>query len=152
MNPCPCGRRGERDADCRCDDAAVERYRSRVSGPLLDRIDLHINVVTVPYPELSEHARGEPSAAIRTRVVAARQHQWRRNRSLNAHLRGNELRTHAALDAPSSALLAIAMQRDRMSARSHDRIIRVARTIADLAGAAAIARDHLAEALLYRRT
>jgi magnesium chelatase family protein len=152
MNPCPCGRRGERDADCRCDDAAVERYRSRVSGPLLDRIDLHINVVTVPYNELSEHARGEPSAAIRQRVVTARQRQWRRNRALNAHLRGNELRTHAALDAASSTLLETAMQRDRMSARSYDRIIRVARTIADLAGAETIGRDHLAEALLYRRT
>jgi magnesium chelatase family protein len=106
----------------------------------------------VPYHELSEHARGEPSASIRQRVVTARQHQWRRNRSLNAHLRGNELRTHAELDAASSALLAGAMQRERLSARGHDRIIRVARTIADLAGAATIARDHVAEALLYRRT
>ena len=127
-----------------------------LSGPLLagrlDRIDLHINVVTVPYSELSEHAPGEPSATIRGRVVAARQRQWRRNRALNAHLRGNELRTHAALDGASSALLGAAMQRDRMSARSYDRIIRVARTIADLAGAEAIGRDHVTEALLYRRT
>jgi magnesium chelatase family protein len=152
MNPCPCGQRGERNADCRCDDAAVERYRGRVSGPLLDRIDLHVNVVRVPYGELSTIQQAEPSAAVRARVVAARKRQRARNRTLNAHLRGNGLRTHAALDAPSSALLENVMQRERLSARSFDRIVRVARTIADLAGADTLTREHLAEALLYRRT
>lgn len=152
MNPCPCGRRGERDADCRCDDAAVERYRARVSGPLLDRIDLHVNVTRVPYGELSGATQGEPSAAIRARVVAARERQLARNRTLNAHLRGSDLRTHAAVDAAGSELLESVMQRERLSARNHDRIIRVARTIADLAGADHITRDHLAEALMYRRT
>lgn len=151
MNPCPCGRRGERDADCRCDDAAVERYRARVSGPLLDRIDLHVNVTRVPYGELSGATQGEPSAAIRARVVAARKRQLARNRTLNAHLRGTDLRTHAAVDAAGSELLEGVMQRERLSARNHDRIIRVARTIADLAGAGRITRDHLAEALIYRR-
>jgi magnesium chelatase family protein len=151
MNPCPCGQRGERNADCRCDDAAVERYRGRVSGPLLDRIDLHVNVVRVPFDELATAQRAEPSAAIRARVVAARKRQRARNRTLNAHLRGSALREHAALDAPSAALLENVMQRERLSARSFDRIVRVARTIADLAGAERLVRDHVAEALLYRR-
>ena len=152
MNPCPCGQRGDRNADCRCDDAAVERYRSRISGPLLDRIDLHVNVVRVPYNELSGVHQAETSAVIRDRVIAARLRQRKRNHMLNAHLRGSDLRAHAALDQPSSALLEGVMQRERLSARSFDRIVRVARTIADLAGADRLARDHIAEALLYRRT
>jgi magnesium chelatase family protein len=152
MNPCPCGQRGERNADCRCDDAAVERYRARVSGPLLDRIDLHVTVARVPFGELSGAAAGEASATIRERVVAARRRQHERNGALNARLRGAGLRLHAALDAASSALLEGVMQRERLSARSFDRIVRVARTIADLAGTERIAREHLAEALLFRRT
>jgi magnesium chelatase family protein len=152
MNPCPCGQRGERNADCRCDDAAVARYRGRISGPLLDRIDLHVNVIRVPYGELSGDRQSEPSSSIRARVIAARNRQHKRNGGLNAQLRGNDLRVHAELDASSSALLETVMQRERLSARSFDRIIRVARTIADLAAAERIARDHVAEALLYRRT
>jgi magnesium chelatase family protein len=152
MNPCPCGLRGDRTADCRCDDTAVERYRGRVSGALLDRIDLHVNVVRVPYGELSAAERSEPSAAIRKRVVAARERQWARSRTVNAHLRGNDLRTHAVLDEPSSMLIEGVMQRERLSARSFDRIARVARTIADLAGAERLNREHVAEALVYRRS
>jgi magnesium chelatase family protein len=152
MNPCPCGQRGERNADCRCDDTAVERYRARISGPLLDRIDLHVTVARVPYGELSGAAAGEESAAIRARVVTARRRQHARSGALNARLRGADLRVYAALDPPSSALLEGVMQRERLSARSFDRIVRVARTIADLAGAEHVAREHLAEALLFRRT
>jgi magnesium chelatase family protein len=152
MNPCPCGLRGDQTADCRCDDATVERYRARISGPLLDRIDLHVNVVRVPYGELATAAQSEPSAAIRSRVVAARTRQFRRARTLNASLRGTDLRTHGALDAASAELLESVMQRERLSARSFDRIVRVARTIADLAGAERLARSHVAEALMYRRT
>jgi magnesium chelatase family protein len=152
MNPCPCGRRGDRNADCRCDDAAVERYRSRISGPLLERIDLHVNVVRVPYGELSAAQQSEPSTAVRARVITARERQLKRNHTLNAHLRGADLRLHARLDDASSALLESVMQRERLSARSFDRIVRVARTIADLAGHESLARDHVAEALLYRRT
>ena len=152
MNPCPCGQRGERNADCRCDDTAVDRYRARISGPLLDRIDLHVTVARVPYGELAGTAASEDSTAIRDRVVAARHRQHARTGTLNAGLRGADLRLHAALDAPSSGLLEGVMQRERLSARSFDRIVRVARTIADLAGAGHIARDHLAEALLFRRT
>jgi magnesium chelatase family protein len=151
MNPCPCGRRGERGADCRCDDAAVERYRARLSGPLLDRIDLHVNVSAVPFEALTNPAPSEASATIRERVVAARERQHARAGTLNARLRSRELRRHAPLDAESSALLDRAVRSERLSARGYDRVIRVARSIADLASSEQIQRDHVAEALLYRR-
>ena len=151
MNPCPCGMRGDRAADCRCDDAAVERYRARLSGPLLDRIDLHVTVARVPFDELSRASASESSAAIRARVVGARVRQRARG-ALNAHLRGAALREHAALDAASMTLLETVMARERMSARSFDRILRVARTIADLACSDSIAREHLTEAIVYRRS
>ena len=151
MNPCPCGMRGDRGADCRCDDSAVERYRARLSGPLLERIDLHVTVARVPFDELAGATHGESSAVIRARVVDARERQ-RSRATLNAHLRGAALRAHAALDAPSLELLETVMSRERLSARSFDRIVRVARTVADLAQSARVTRAHLAEALLYRRT
>ncbi len=151
MNPCPCGMRGDRAADCRCDDAAVDRYRARLSGPLLDRIDLHVGIARVPFGELARSAPAEPSAAIRERVVGARARQRARG-ALNAHLRGAALREHAALDAASLALLETVMSRERMSARSFERILRVARTIADLARRDAVTREHLAEAIVFRRT
>jgi magnesium chelatase family protein len=150
MNPCPCGERDERGSDCRCDDAAVERYRAKLSGPLLDRIDLHVRVARVPFDELTAAAPGEPSQTIRARVVSARERQRARGVA-NARLRGAALARHAALDEPSAALFESATARGGISARRYDRIRRVARTIADLAGDAAIARKHVAEALLYRR-
>jgi magnesium chelatase family protein len=150
MNPCPCGQRGEQRADCRCDDAAVARYQARLSGPLLERIDLHVTVTRVPFEELAQAEPGEPSATIRARVVAARERQSARG-PLNAELRGAALRAHAALDPPSLALIENVMHRERTSARTYDRVIRVARTIADLGGREHIARDDVAEALLYRR-
>jgi len=151
MNPCPCGERDERTSECRCDDAAVERYRAKLSGPLLDRIDLHVRVARVPFDELKAAAPGEPSQTIRARVVAARDRQRARGVA-NARLRGAALLRHAALDETSAALLEAATARGGISARAYDRIRRVARTIADLAGAERIAREHVAEALLYRRS
>jgi magnesium chelatase family protein len=134
----------------RVDDAAVERYRAKLSGPLLDRIDLHVRVARVPFDELTAAAPGEPSQTIRARVVSARERQRARGVA-NARLRGAALARHAALDEPSAALFESATARGGISARRYDRIRRVARTIADLAGDAAIARKHVAEALLYRR-
>jgi magnesium chelatase family protein len=151
MNPCPCGERDESGSDCRCDDAAVERYRAKLSGPLLDRIDLHVRLARVPFDELAAAAPGEPSHAIRARVVAARERQRPRGVQ-NARLRGAALARHAALDEASAALLESATARSGLSARGYDRIRRVARSIADLAGTTAIRREHVAEALLYRRS
>jgi magnesium chelatase family protein len=150
MNPCPCGERDERGSDCRCDDAVVERYRARLSGPLLDRIDLHVRVARVPLDQLAAGAPGESSQAIRSRVVAARERQRARG-GPNARLRSAALRRHATLDESSAALIESATSRGGISARGFDRLRRVARTIADLAGSERIAREHVAEALMYRR-
>lgn len=128
----------------------MERYRARLSGPLLDRIDLHVRIARVPVEQLRAAAPGEPSAAIRARVVAARERQRARG-AINARLRGPLLRRHGSLDDAGGVLLESAASRGGLSARGFDRIRRVARTIADLAGAERIAREHVAEALLYRR-
>ncbi len=150
MNPCPCGVRGEQTRDCRCDDATVARYRARISGPLLDRIDLHVRVTRVPISDLHSQAPIETSAAIRARVRAARDRQLARASMLNAHLSGSRLGQDAHLRADVAKLLETTAQRD-VSARVFDRMRRVARTIADLAGSEVIERAHMAEALLYRR-
>ena len=154
MNPCPCGFRGVRGADCRCDDAVVQRYLGKLSGPLLDRIDLHVTVSRVSFDELTERDAGETSATIRARVEAARILQTRRFEhrpfTTNAAIAPAEVRTLCPLDADALALLEGAVSRGTLSARSFDRIARVARTIADLAGAERIARAHVAEALVYR--
>jgi magnesium chelatase family protein len=154
MNPCPCGFRGVRGADCRCDDAAVQRYLGKLSGPLLDRIDLHVTVSRVSFDELVGRDAAETSAAIRARVEAARSLQHRRYErrdfSTNASVAAADVRRFCQLDGDAATLLEGAVSRGAISARAFDRIARVARTIADLAGSPTIARPHVAEALGYR--
>ena len=154
MNPCPCGFRGDRGSDCRCDDAAVQKYLAKLSGPLLDRIDLHVTVSRVSFDELVQRRSAETSAVIRARVETARERQAARLRnadaSTNAAIAPADVRRMCALDTETLALLEGAVTRGMLSARAFDRVARVARTIADLAGAERIARDHVAEALLYR--
>ena len=154
MNPCPCGMRGTRDGDCRCDDAVVAKYVAKLSGPLIDRIDLQIEVGRISFPEMIDRAPAEPSAAIRNRVVSARERQRRRYAKLgvesNAELEASQVRGFCALDDASAAFLREACVKRQFSARAFDRIARVARTIADLAGSDAIEREHVAEAITYR--
>ncbi|GAC1304006.1 MAG: YifB family Mg chelatase-like AAA ATPase [Vulcanimicrobiaceae bacterium] len=154
MNPCPCGFRGTRASDCRCDDAAVARYVAKISGPLLDRIDLHVDVARVEFDEMLARAASESSATIRTRVEAARALAAERYRATpyraNAGVAGADVRRYCALDADATALLRAASARGHLSVRALDRIARVARTIADLADAPEIAAAHVAEALGYR--
>jgi magnesium chelatase family protein len=154
MNPCPCGFRGDRGSDCRCDDTAVQRYLAKLSGPLLDRIDLHVSVSRVSFDDLVQHGPAETSATIRARVESARARQLERFSdtalATNAAIPAADVRRHCPLDQAALALLEGAVTRGALSARAFDRIARVARTIADLAGSNAILREHVAEALLYR--
>jgi len=154
MNPCPCGHLTDPQKACRCSPGEIQRYRARVSGPLLDRIDLHVEVPPVRAPDLLGGSDAEPSAAIRERVAAARQLQARRfsraKITCNAHMTGRLIRRHCPLDGDGMRLLEQAVTRLALSARAHDRVLKVARTIADLEGAAAIALAHLAEAIQYR--
>ncbi len=154
MNPCPCGFRGTRTNDCRCDDAAVAKYVAKLSGPLLDRIDLHVDVARVDFDEMVSRARAESSATIRARVQTARAVQSARYAGsayhANAAVAGSDVRRYCALDAGATALLRTASLKGHLSARALDRIARVARTIADLAGCEAIAAAHVAEAIGYR--
>jgi len=151
MNPCECGWLGDPSEQCRCTPPQVMRYRGRVSGPLLDRIDLHVEVPRVPVGLLDlERDGGERSEAIRTRVVGARARQRARGPSLNAHLPPRELRRCCRLDDRGRKLLEAASERLGLSARAYTRILRVARTIADLAGEERITTAHLAEAIQYR--
>ncbi|HXU03371.1 MAG TPA: YifB family Mg chelatase-like AAA ATPase [Polyangia bacterium] len=150
LNPCPCGHLGSTVRTCVCSTGAIGAYRSRLSGPLLDRIDLHVDVPALPYRELAHAEAGESSAAIRTRVVAARERQQARGHRWNARLSSAELRRVAALDGAGHALLERAAGRLGLSARAITRVRRVARTIADLSASGAIATRHLAEALQYR--
>ena len=154
MNPCPCGFRGIRGSDCRCDDAVVQRYLDKLSGPLLDRIDLHVAVSRVSFEELVQRGPADSSANIRARVEAARTVQKQRfgegSAVTNAAIAAADVRRFCELDADALALLESAVARGTLSARAFDRIARVARTIADLAGNPRIARAHVAEALVYR--
>jgi magnesium chelatase family protein len=167
MNPCPCGYFNDKSRDCMCTPPMIQRYVAKVSGPLLDRIDIHIEVPAVQYKELRGGASAEGSAEIRARVLAAREVQHARfleypvrtkgssraaSRAIfaNAQMSTQQIRTFCELSSEAERLLERAMQQQGLSARAHDRILKVARTIADLEGAAAIAVPHIAEAIQYR--
>jgi magnesium chelatase family protein len=149
MNPCPCGFYGDSTRECRCTGGIIQRYLGKLSGPLLDRIDLHVEVPAVPYKELRGRDDGASSAQLRERVCAARQVQQRRG-FYNAHIPQPALRKLCALDDPGERTLELAVRRMGLSARAHDRILKVGRTIADLDGASAVSAKHLAEAVQYR--
>jgi magnesium chelatase family protein len=154
MNPCPCGNLGDRVRGCTCTPARLRSYRARVSGPLLDRIDLQVEVPALPYEDMCGPP-GESSAAVAARVRAARARQAARGAGTdvlaNADLDGSQVRLHAQPDGEGALLLASAMSRLGLTARGHDRLLRVARTLADLDGSPMLARRHVAEALQYRR-
>jgi magnesium chelatase family protein len=155
MNPCPCGYWGDPGRTCTCGTLGVERYLARLSGPLLDRIDIHIEVPAVPYRELSTERHGEPSATIRARVNRARHVQLERFAQrpglyANAHMTPKDLRVFCRVSDDADALLRSAITRLRLSARAYHRILKIARTIADLAGLADITPAHVSEAVQYR--
>ncbi len=153
LNPCPCGFYGDRKRQCRCSIQQIQRYRQRISGPLLDRIDLHLEVPAVTYNEMSRGEPGESSAIIRARVENARQRQGARlgnSTRCNARMRSREIRQHCALTPSGAALLQSAVQTLHLSARAYDRILKVARTIADLGESLQIQPQHLQEAISYR--
>jgi magnesium chelatase family protein len=156
MNPCPCGWLGDPSGRCACTPDQVARYRSRVSGPLFDRIDLSLEVPSLPASELvaSEGVSGTRpvSAEVRERVVAARARQLSRQGKPNARLTAAEVATHCGTDHDGTRLLAQAIDKLAFSARSYHRVLKMARTIADLAGVDAVAPGHVAEALSYRAT
>jgi len=155
MNPCPCGYYNHPSKECTCPPGAVRKYMSRISGPMLDRIDLQVEILPVPFSELAGLEPGEPSAAIRERVVKARAIQAKRFKDIkdvhcNAQMTSRLMTEFCRLDGPSMDVLRGAMERFDMSARAYDRILKVARTIADLDGSADIAPVHMREAVSYR--
>ena len=154
MNPCKCGWYGDPSGKCTCSENAVEHYRSRISGPLLDRIDMIIQVPAVHYEDLRRRKEAESSAEIKKRVNFARKRQHRRfgetSGMCNARMGPTELRYHCKLDDECDELMKMAFDAFGLTARSYDRILRVARTIADLDDCDKINSDHLAEAIRYR--
>src|SRR5262245_28281834 len=151
MNPCPCGHCGDRSGRCRCTPERIARYRGRVSGPLADRIDIKLEVPAPRQGELLAPAEGETSAGIRARVEKARELQLARQGKPNALLGTREIDRHCGTDRDGDQLLRHALARLLLSARAYQRVLRVARTIADLAGASTIGAEHIAEAIQYRR-
>ncbi len=155
MNPCPCGYLTDPHHECTCTLPQIQRYRSRISGPLLDRIDIHIEVPAVPYDDLAGKPTGDRSEVIRERVIRARGRQLERFRDLpnifcNAHMQTREIRKFCQVDAESQQLLRMAITKLGLSARAYDRILKVARTIADLEGEEKILPQHVSEAIQYR--
>ena len=155
MNPCPCGYSGDPTHSCNCGPLAIERYRSRISGPLLDRIDIHLEVPAVAYGDIVGEQSGETSAAIRDRVEHVRAVQRDRFRDqpgvhANAHMSTRDLRRHCRLSQPVEAMLRQAVGRLGLSARAYHRVLKIARTIADLAGAGELGTAHVSEAIQYR--
>ena len=151
MNPCPCGHLGDPASSCRCTPDRIAAYRSRISGPLLDRIDLHVEVPRVSTTDIARAEPAEPSAAVAARVAVARARQLERQGRANARLEGSSVARLVRADAAALALLASAMQRLALSARAYHRVLRVARTIADLAGSATVGTEHVAEAITLRQ-
>ncbi len=155
MNPCPCGYYGDHMHECNCSTSEIQRYMSRISGPLMDRIDIHITVPSVKFKELSSDACGEKSDVVRRRVNEARKRQLERFKNekhifCNAHMESRDIRKYCRIDEKSQSLLALAINKQGLSARAYDRILKVARTIADLAGSDNIEIGHVAEAVHYR--
>ncbi len=155
MNPCPCGNYGNPNASCSCSQVQIQRYMSKISGPLLDRIDIHVEVPTVKYAELSSKISGEPSSAVRARVKRAREIQRERFKGRkglfkNADMQSKEIREFCQPDTGGEDLLKQAITKLGLSARAYDRILKVARTIAGLSGTADIMPEHIAEAIQYR--
>jgi magnesium chelatase family protein len=155
MNPCPCGYFGDHNHECKCSGTEIQRYMSRISGPLLDRIDIHVTVPSVKFKELSSETSGEKSSIIRKRINNARQHQLERFKEeptifSNAHMESRDIRKYCKIDDKSQQLLSLAITKQGLSARAYDRILKVSRTIADLADSENIEMNHIAEAIHYR--
>jgi magnesium chelatase family protein len=155
MNPCPCGFYGDNLKSCSCSNTMITRYQKRLSGPLLDRIDIHVEVPRVDYDKLSDDRRGEPTVEIQKRVEAARQRQREHfvehpHISNNADMGPAEIQVYCDVDETGRSLLNTAMRQMQLSARAYHRVLKLSRTVADLAGEEDITPTHLAEALQYR--
>ena len=155
MNPCPCGYYGDPKRECRCSPLQIQKYRNRISGPLLDRIDIHVEVPAVRYQELSSAERAEPSESIRSRIIKGRQIQQERFKGsakvhCNANMRAKDLHKHCRLEPEAQDMLKMAITDLNFSARAYDRILKVSRTIADLDGSETIQTPHIQEAIQYR--
>ena len=154
MNPCPCGYFADPKHQCRCTYQQIHRYRSKISGPLLDRIDIHVEVPAVPHKDLMKDADAEPSKDIRKRVTAARANQSKRfSRAKiysNAQMSSRHIKRHCRIDEVSRSLLESAIDKLGLSARAFNRVLKIARTIADLEGEPNILVDHISEAIQYR--
>ncbi len=155
MNPCPCGNFGNPGKDCKCSPPQIQRYLSKISGPLLDRIDIHVEVPAVKYQELASNRIGEPSEVIRERVIKCRQIQeerFKKSKGIfkNADMNTKAIRKYCELDQASNDLMKMAVNKIGISARGYDRILKVARTIADISEETNIKPEHISEAIQYR--